>query len=284
MIKKHFLLIALLQIVFASVVFSQDKQDLQSILPDSNSVEGWKPVGELERYKSDELFYLINGGADLYQECGFVEVIALSFRNGAEEKISIEIYKMESDSSALSIFTLSATKNAEKVEYGQMALATANSLIIWQDCYFIMLRSSLASESVTEGFKSFAKSITHNIKSNGKVPLFISEIIENKQVENYKYFRGSLGIATAYYFYSGNIFNVSEGISFSSDLSKNIYLIYSDNAIAKSTFISAIEVMEKASKFTLQDKTETELSFTDRKEKNITVTLVESEIVILIKD
>ncbi len=284
MIKNNLLIIAFLQFTLVSLVFSQVKQEEPSLMPDSTTIDGWRHVGVAERYKNDELFYLINGGADLYQECGFVEVVAQSFQNTDNEKISVEIYEMESDSSALSIFTLSATKNAEKVELGQMALSTANSLIIWKGKCFIMLRSSSVSESVKMGSYTIAEYLVKNIQTEGVLPYFVSQIIENNNVESYKYFHGTLGLATAYYFSGSNIFNISQGLSFTSENGKHIHLIYKNKELAKSTFISAIEAMEKASKFTLKDKTETQVSFTDRKQKPIAVALKESEIVIKIKE
>ena len=64
-------------------------------LPENNIVNGWIKSDKSRLFKKTALFNHINGGAELFHEFGFDELIVQNYQNGFEE-ITIEIYQMES--------------------------------------------------------------------------------------------------------------------------------------------------------------------------------------------
>jgi hypothetical protein len=72
--KKIFIFIS----VFVSIQLLAQKETLTDLLPSINELEGFELKSEPEYYQGDDLFYLINGGADIYLEYGFKDVISAS--------------------------------------------------------------------------------------------------------------------------------------------------------------------------------------------------------------
>ena len=85
----------------------QAQDSIFMLLPDGKC-PGIKLIGDTELYVGDDLFNLINGGAELYHEYGFVEVLAAEATSG-KIPIRFEIYDMGSPESAWGIFSLTAT-------------------------------------------------------------------------------------------------------------------------------------------------------------------------------
>ena len=106
--------LALLFILFTSSILAQDS--IYMLLPDK-SCSAVKISGEPELYQGDDLFSLINGGAELYHEFGFVEVMAVDLVAG-KTPLRAEIYDMGSQEAAWGIFSLSATNKAKGLKLG----------------------------------------------------------------------------------------------------------------------------------------------------------------------
>jgi len=66
---------------------------------------GWKINESAIVYKGDDLYFLIDGGADLFLEFGFKEVAAVDYSK-ENSKLHVEIYEMESAERAWGIFSI----------------------------------------------------------------------------------------------------------------------------------------------------------------------------------
>ena len=73
--KRYVVLSFLVIISFLSI--SQDS--IVSLLPDPFNLPGLQASGEPKIYKGDYLFDMINGGADVYFEYGFIQVVTQAY-------------------------------------------------------------------------------------------------------------------------------------------------------------------------------------------------------------
>jgi len=65
------------------------------ILPDDNFVVGWTTSGKTLRFVGSDLFNYIDGGAELFYEFGFKELLVQSYRQ-ADNEMVLEVYQMDS--------------------------------------------------------------------------------------------------------------------------------------------------------------------------------------------
>ena len=74
-----------------------------SIIPKNDFVAGWTQSESLLRFEAGNLYSRIDGGAELFLEFGFKELLVQDYSKGDGE-ISLEIYRMESPEAALGIY------------------------------------------------------------------------------------------------------------------------------------------------------------------------------------
>lgn len=115
--------VGLILILAAANAFAKKQPaDLSGYLPDSGAIAGWSLSDVPKTYRGDELFMMIDGGADIYHEYGFAQVIAADYENGNGKSIRVEIYEMESPVAAYGIFSFKSGEEGEALSIGQEAL------------------------------------------------------------------------------------------------------------------------------------------------------------------
>ncbi len=79
--------------------------DISLYLPASGEVDEWKKERALLSYSGEDLFTYINGGAEIYHEYGFKQVVVQDYKNANERSLSVEIFKMENPAAAYGIYS-----------------------------------------------------------------------------------------------------------------------------------------------------------------------------------
>lgn len=74
-------------------------------LPRDGFVEGWQRGGSVRRFVGNDLYGHINGGAELFHEFGFDQLLVQRYQKG-EAQLDLEIYLMESPNAALGIYLM----------------------------------------------------------------------------------------------------------------------------------------------------------------------------------
>jgi hypothetical protein len=65
----------MLLLIAVNAAAQQTPEDLSGYLLASGEVYGWTPSDAPKSYRGDELFVMIDGGADIYHEYGFTQVL-----------------------------------------------------------------------------------------------------------------------------------------------------------------------------------------------------------------
>ncbi len=98
---KKIVLLVIIYIQLASFGLTEattgDKEILK-LLPTTKDLPHSKAVGEPEYVVGDDLFQLINGGAEIYHEYGFKQAVSASYKNINDKSFNLEIYEMNVDS------------------------------------------------------------------------------------------------------------------------------------------------------------------------------------------
>jgi len=115
------LLIWLIGLISPSGPAAAGEPDLAALLPRAGEAEGWRRTERLDRAQGEELFALINGGAELFLRHGFRGYVATEYLDPGGVSISLELYRMADPEGARRVFGLKAGADLEKVEVGEEA-------------------------------------------------------------------------------------------------------------------------------------------------------------------
>jgi hypothetical protein len=216
-------------------------QTLENVAPDSAA--GWKKSNPAKIYSGEELFSLIDGGADIFFEYGFKRVMSQIY-NKADNYVNVEIYEMNDSSSAFGIFSLQTLKTGERIKFSCEASAGEGFLLFWKGNYYVTLSSSSSGNAGDNmaGLLGVAEGIQAKISKSGKpaLPLLIEQQLNKKPV----YLKGYLSLYNLYLFASENIFKVKEGCYFEGEKTKSFIFTYNNDADAANQFKSASDVLK----------------------------------------
>ncbi|MBE9481475.1 MAG: hypothetical protein IMY69_07255, partial [Bacteroidetes bacterium] len=191
--------------------FSQTKNEYYYLNGIDKSGE-WKLNDTVKTFQGDELFYLINGGAELYIEYGFIEVAAAEYIKNDTNSIYIEIYKMKNNNAAFGIYTLSRV-GGEILEIGNQANLYNYYVLLWKGNYFVTISSSDKNAKISGTLINFAKAIEFKIEAKGTIPEIIELLPhENLNQTTIKYMLGNIALNNIYFFDYKDIFDIAEGV------------------------------------------------------------------------
>lgn len=226
--RKTFLFKLCLLLLCFTEIYSQD---ISSLLPDSAG--SWKKYDSANLYIGDDLFTLIDGGADIYHEYGFVKVVTQRYESN-DRHIDAEIYEMKDSSSAFGIFSLQTFRTGKRIQFASGASLGDGFLIFWKGDYFVTLSTSDASGEASDNLMIIAGEINSRIAPAGIPDL--ADLFSESINSNLVYLKGYLAVYNLFLFGTGNIFDVIEGIHFEDNRGKNFVFRYSNEQDAKIKF------------------------------------------------
>ncbi len=84
--------------------------------------KGWSVAESPRIARGQELFTVINGGAELYLRLGFDQAVFASYRSPAGKSINLEIYQMKTPVLAREVYTQKTGAGGRKMAFGVAAL------------------------------------------------------------------------------------------------------------------------------------------------------------------
>jgi hypothetical protein len=247
----------------ANISFAQ-QNELLKYLP-TETVNGFNPEAEFSSYNGDDLFYLINGGADVYLEYGFKSVISRYYSNSAGNRIKAEIYEMTDSEAAYGIFSLFDTNNPS-LKIGDASSANNTYIRFYNSKFLVLVSSEIDNNEHQQGTVSIARFIESKLPSDGKKPELLSMLsLVNSEFSYPKFFRGSLGFSNVYNFGSQIVSDFSEGVYMTYGCYSVTVLAYKNEVELQSAFESAFKKISTSKKVSEVVKNEKSISFTDGK-------------------
>ncbi|MEN8153991.1 MAG: DUF6599 family protein [Acidobacteriota bacterium] len=196
-------------VVFVVTGFSKDKDLSLQLLPER--VNGWELSKNIEKYRGDDLFLFINGGAEIYHEYGFREVTSGVYKKTGYKPVNAEIYEMENHSSAYGIYTFKAGPG-KNVNIGNDSSLEGYYLNFWKGNYLVTLTGFDEDKETTDIIISIAGKIAERIKEGGARPS-ITKLLNVKGINELKYLEGNLGLFNIYNFSTDDIFKVKKCVT-----------------------------------------------------------------------
>ncbi len=203
----------ILLLIAVSAAAQQAPGDLSGFLPASGDIAGWKLSGEPKNYRGDQLFQMINGGADIYHEYGFRQVLSAEYADVGGKSISLEIYEMKSPASAYGIYTFKIGDNGKAVSIGQEAMLQDYYVNFWKGNLLVTVIGRDSEERTVQGVVGLAKAVDARITNTGERPVLANLLLrEPLGFSHPKYVRGPLGVMKSHLFDAVTIFGFREGM------------------------------------------------------------------------
>jgi len=261
------------------------QDNLSRFLPGSGEVLGWSRDGAPRAYRGEGLYEYINGGAEIYHEYGFRQVVVQDFKREGGRSISVEIFEMEDPKSAYGIFTFKTNPEDKEISLGSDGLLSDYYLNFWKARYLVTLTGFDEDEETIKGLQNIAHSIDRKIEADGNRPSLVSALPEEGlERASLKYFEGNLGLHNSYPFFTEDVFRLKEGIKGDYRGGYSLYIIKSRaGEKGQVRFDELKRSFEESSRYShFQSLEELIFRVEDRKGKQISVTVSKDKILIII--
>ena len=112
------------------------------ILPGAAETRPWVPDGPAQIAEGQDLFALINGGAELFLRYGFEQAAVQSYNLGGARHIQVEVYRMRTPDGATEVF-------ARRVGPGDLPLTIGDAGVRGE--YYVLFRRGRFFVTVAAG-------------------------------------------------------------------------------------------------------------------------------------
>ncbi len=271
-----------LSILTLSLIFAQAaKQSITVYLPQPNDLGTWRQVDSTRVFSGDDLFTLIDGGADIYFEYGFQQVAAAEYQNNHEKSIKLEIYEMSDASAAYGMFSLNAGNRGKKVQIGNEGMLSEYYLMFWKNSFLVFLTGADTTSETTSGILAMAAAIDQRLGAPGAPPILVS-FLPKDSLRSCTFVRGPLGLSSFYTFDTKNIFGVKEGVVGSYPTHTLFIFQYDSDKEAEENFIITREVLKTNSRYSDFKQVDGRCTMTDQKGVQLCITFLKNHIVVVL--
>lgn len=127
----------MLLLLAASAAAQQTPRVLSNYLPAGAEISGWTLSEAPKTYIGDKLYEMINGGADIYHEYGFTQVMRAAYVDGRGKSIKLEIYETESPAAVYGIRSVAAAKDWQSARTGESVAARTAGVFLSEVCSWL---------------------------------------------------------------------------------------------------------------------------------------------------
>lgn len=185
--------------------------DITRLLPDSSDLAPYKPFAPPHRYVGEDLYQLINGGAVVYYEYGFSQVVTQEFETPDGQRMYLELYEMTSAAAAFGIFTFKTEKTGENVPIGNEAILEDYYLNFWKGNYLATISAHNRDSDNKDALLTIAHALELKITNTGTKPELMELFPEeDDSLLDVEYVKGSVVLSNHYNFGSEDIFGINE--------------------------------------------------------------------------
>ena len=173
-------------------------------LPGDGFVDGWTKQDKTLKFSENNLFNYIDGGAELFLEFGFEELLVQNYRKDGHE-IGIDIYRMKSPEAALGIYLMKCGHETPITEIGSRNSADTFQFSILKNNYFLMINNFKGKKTLIPVMVKLAQKILDSIPSGLPQDIFVPLPEENLINGSQLLIRGPFSLQSIFTFGKGDI-------------------------------------------------------------------------------
>lgn len=183
------------------------------MLPGPEELPGWVKDGEPQHFEGEDLFIYIDGGAEIYFEFGFRQVVVQDYRTATGSRLSLEIFQMDSPESAYGIYAFKTSRRGEPVALGDDCQLADYYLNLRKGPFLATITGLDATDAVRNALLSLARIIEPRIGPAAVRPGLVSRLPDDGlETQSIKYFKGALSLYNSYPFFQRDVFSFTAGV------------------------------------------------------------------------
>ncbi len=172
-------------------------------------IKGWTVNDSVTVYSGDDLYFLIDGGAEVYIEYGFSKVYSADYHH-ADTKIHAELYEMIDNDAAWGIFSLRKPGAVTQIGHINLASWGLDYLMAGKERFYLLLSGSDDKILLSE----MAQGILHDLPDGTNSPGLIAQLdTTGKQIDSEVYFKGTIALSNIFQFGYTMLGNFANGVS-----------------------------------------------------------------------
>ncbi|MFC2163540.1 DUF6599 family protein [Acidobacteriota bacterium] len=280
------LLLSCTSIHSTNTVIKNPDEELPSFLPQSGDVKDWSTNERFEEYKGEDLFFYINGGAEIYHEYGFERVIVQDYKSKTGKSASLEIYEMTDPSSAYGMYSFKSGGEGKELDLGHGGKLQDYYLNFWKGKYLVTITGFDEEEETIAGIQFLGKAADSRMTQTGppEKPSLVQLLPEDGlKPQDVKYFQGNLGLFNSYPFTTKSIFKVKEAVKGTYNDGYDIYIFAYDNEeVSHQVFRAANQGLKKESRYKSLQSRGNSIELIDEKETHILIKPYKNYITIIL--
>lgn len=174
------LTLALTIIVTALTTAAQTSKELVTMLP---AVDGWTLSKEVEVFTGENLFDRINGAAEGYLKCNFVEMTSVDYtKNGTDKYVTLQMYRHASPADAFAIYSSERSPGPTFLKIGAEGYRDAGLVYFLCGSMYVKVMSSDESAETAAMMEKIARTLAAKIAPNAALPAILKAFPqENKK-------------------------------------------------------------------------------------------------------
>ena len=142
--------------------------ELKNLAPRSGDVVGWAPDGEAQFAAGEDLFLLIDGGAEVYLKYGFKEALFQAYISDDGKSINLEIYEMVSPEAAHGIYTFKTGDGGNPIDVGQEGKLESYYLNFRRGNFLVTIIGLDTDVGTLEGIEKIARAVDSKLAVRSK--------------------------------------------------------------------------------------------------------------------
>ncbi len=188
--------------------------DLMSFLPARGEVPGWNPKGEALVYKGEDLFTYIDGGADIYNEYGFRQVVVRDYADASQKTVTLEVFEMLDPAAAFGMWTFKTSARGSEVALGQGGRLEDYYLNFWKGPVLVTVTGFDESAASLGGVRGIAGAVDRKLPGQGEKPALVSVFPREWTARGgLKYLRGPLALRNLSPVFARQAIRFEEGVA-----------------------------------------------------------------------
>lgn len=212
-----------------------------------SAAEGWTRMDSVGVYAGKDLFLLIDGGADLFFEYGFVTALTTEYSRGPDHDATVELYEMENPEAAYGLFTSFTAGTGTAVRIGQEAVLGEGYCIFWKGPYVMMLTATSVDSILAPMILQLAEGLEAGLHQTGELP-DLCRLLREAGIEprNMVFVRGKLALGNQFPQAWTNSLRPADGVVGDADSCRYMILEYPDAGDAGAALHTATAEWENA--------------------------------------
>ncbi len=169
--------------------------------------------GEPQDYAGEDLFLYIDGGAEIYREYGFAEVLIQDYKGPEGKRLSLEIFRMTSPEAAFGMYTFKRSPKGTPVEAGAGGQIEDYYLNLWKGRFLVTITGQDEGPATRRGLLELARAVAEKIPGPSSPAPLVNRLPQSALIKaGVRYFKGYLGFMNVYPSMGAKAFVFEEGV------------------------------------------------------------------------